>query len=83
MCGLINPDLGMIGRALFGSMSSEKSIMTHETLLQDTAVANILACSRASVWRMAKSKEIPAPIRIGGLTRWRLSEIQEVIHAAR
>lgn len=51
-------------------------------LIRDTETAAILGCSRATVWALVKTGRIPAPIKIGSMTRWRLSDIQIVIDQA-
>ncbi|WP_073033071.1 helix-turn-helix transcriptional regulator [Roseovarius pacificus] len=50
-------------------------------LLKDKEVAAMLGVGIATVWRYAKSGQIPAPIRFGNSTRWRVSEISEWIEA--
>lgn len=44
-------------------------------LLDVQAVANRLGCSTRHVYRLAESKRMPAPIRLGALVRWTESEI--------
>lgn len=51
-------------------------------LIRDTETAAILGCSRATVWALVKTGKIPAPVKIGSMTRWRLSDIQIVIDQA-
>lgn len=51
-------------------------------LIRDTETAAILGCSRATVWAMAKAGKIPAPVKIGSMARWRLSDIQDAINQA-
>ncbi|WP_373429694.1 helix-turn-helix transcriptional regulator [Paracoccus sp. WLY502] len=50
-----------------------------EYLVRDTDVARMLACSRATVWRRTAEGALPAPLRIGGITRWRMSDICDFI----
>lgn len=38
--------------------------------------------SVATWWRRVKDGTIPQPIRIGGMSRWRRSEIEAVINRA-
>jgi predicted DNA-binding transcriptional regulator AlpA len=45
-------------------------------------VAHFFRCGVTTVWRWAKEGKIPQPIRIGGVTRWKLDEIQACIAAA-
>lgn len=51
-------------------------------LIRDTETASILGCSRATVWALVKAGKIPAPLKIGAMSRWRLSDIQTVIDRA-
>jgi predicted DNA-binding transcriptional regulator AlpA len=51
----------------------------HERLITDVEAAAFLGCSRATWWRRVKDGTMPTPIRIGGMTRWRLSEIHQVV----
>lgn len=52
--------------------------MQQEKYLAVTLVAERLGCHRATVYRMAENPKIrfPHPIRLGNLSRWRLSEIE-------
>jgi excisionase family DNA binding protein len=42
-------------------------------------LAQILAVSRRTVWRMLSGGNLPQPIRIGGAVRWKLYEIRRWI----
>ena len=44
-------------------------------LLDCAAVARLLHCSRRNVARLHDSGRMPAPLRIGGLQRWRREDI--------
>ncbi|MEM1065044.1 MAG: helix-turn-helix domain-containing protein [Pseudomonadota bacterium] len=47
----------------------------NDTLLTDREAAKILGCARSSLWRWASDGTVPQPLRIGGMSRWRQSEI--------
>jgi excisionase family DNA binding protein len=48
-----------------------------DRLLSVSQVANLLAISSRTVWRMRDSGQLPQPIRVSrNLLRWRLSDIQ-------
>jgi excisionase family DNA binding protein len=42
-------------------------------------VAGMIGCSSRHVARLAKNNHLPAPVKVGRLTRWRKAEIQEWI----
>ncbi len=46
--------------------------------LSDKALAARYEVSRASIWRWAKSGQLPKPVKIFGSTRWVLLEIEEL-----
>lgn len=56
-------------------MSNNVSIETTEKLLRALDVGRILDCSKRSVYRYAYSSKIPAPLRLSGSTKWKLSDI--------
>lgn len=54
-----------------------------DPLLRDTEVAAAFQCSKATVWRRVADGTLPAPIKICGISRWPLSEIEAVIEKAK
>ncbi len=52
-------------------------------LLSDLEVADLLSCSRATVWRRVADNTLPAPLKIGGMSRFVLSEILERLEDAK
>ena len=58
--------------------------MHNETYLSDKQVAARYGVHRATPWRWSKSDpSFPKPIQLGGVTRWRLSEIEAWEHDQR
>ena len=49
--------------------------------VRDTAAA--YGCSVATVWRRVADQSIPQPVKIGGMTRWSLAEINANIEEAK
>lgn len=49
-------------------------------LLSVRQVAEYFGVSVATIWRWTASGSIPAPIKIGGSTRWRCSDIEAVLN---
>jgi predicted DNA-binding transcriptional regulator AlpA len=51
-------------------------------LISDVEAAEILGCSRSTIWRRVADDTLPRPIRLGGLSRFVLSEINARVEAA-
>jgi len=51
-------------------------------LISDLELAEILGCSRATIWRRVKDGALPSPIKLGGLSRFVLSEQIGAVEAA-
>ena len=52
-------------------------------LLDVKAVAALFQSSPATIWRRMNDGTMPAPVRIGGMTRWARDEIDTVIDRAK
>lgn len=50
-----------------------------EILVDIATVAKILQRSRASIYRDIKNDTFPKPLKLGHSSRWRLSEVKELI----
>ena len=48
-------------------------------LLDVSALGRMLSCSRATVYRLCDAGKMPRPVKLGSLTRWRRSDIEEWI----
>ncbi|MGE0536262.1 MAG: helix-turn-helix transcriptional regulator [Pirellulales bacterium] len=51
-------------------------------LLSAKELGELFSVSTRSIWRMRSAGEIPEPIEMGGLTRWRRTEIEAMIDLA-
>jgi prophage regulatory protein len=47
------------------------------TYLADRAVAVRYGVNRGTVWRWARDTDFPDPVKIFGITRWRLLDIEK------
>ncbi|MFB9950040.1 helix-turn-helix transcriptional regulator [Rhizobium puerariae] len=54
-----------------------------DPLLTDNEAAAILGISKPTFWRWKRLGQIPAPVKLGGLSRWPQSEILEIINKAK
>ena len=52
-------------------------------LISDLEAAQLLGCSRATIWRRVADGGLPRPVKIGGISRFVLSEIMDRIEAAK
>lgn len=50
-----------------------------KTLLRVGEVAEILDVAVSTIWRWVSKGQLPAPIQIGGSTRWRAADIQALL----
>ncbi|MEM9232519.1 MAG: helix-turn-helix domain-containing protein [Pseudomonadota bacterium] len=55
---------------------------SHDPLMSDREVASFLGVGRSTVWHWVSVGVIPRPLKLGGLSRWRQSTIQNVIERA-
>ncbi|MEQ5827599.1 hypothetical protein J3456_09540 [Sulfitobacter sp. NFXS29] len=53
-----------------------------DPLIRDADGAFMMGCSKATFWRRVADGTVPAAIKIGGMSRWRLSDIETVIKKA-
>jgi len=60
---------------------AEQPDPTTPALLTAEAVGHVLSISTRQVWRLAASGQLPAPVRLGRRSRWRLAELMQWIGA--
>lgn len=48
-------------------------------LITPCQLAAMLQVSKRTLWRMLSAKLLPAPVRVGGIVRWRIEEIDRWI----
>ncbi len=52
---------------------------TPKQLLRVGDVAEILDLGVSTIWRQVRKGQLPAPLQIGGSTRWRRADIEALI----
>ncbi len=57
-------------------MEDNRSPLPDEALVSVKTVARLYESGISTVWARVKRKELPAPVKIGRSTRWRLGEIR-------
>jgi excisionase family DNA binding protein len=58
-------------------------VFIEHSLLRDREACKLLGCSRATLWRRVQDGTLPAPIKIGHMSRFVASEILEAIERAK
>lgn len=51
-------------------------------LIKANEAAAMLAIGKSTLWSKVKAGVLPAPIKIGGATRWRVSDLQRFLEPA-
>jgi prophage regulatory protein len=49
--------------------------MQEQVFLTDRAVAARYSVGRSTVWRWAQHGQFPSPVRLQGISRWRLADL--------
>ena len=52
---------------------------TDKILVPALEAAKLLSMGRSTFWREVAKGTIPAPVKIGGLTRWRVADLQQQV----
>ena len=53
-----------------------------DKLITDTEMAETIGCGRSTVWKWVADGILPKPLKIGGMSRWKLSDAYDVIKRA-
>jgi predicted DNA-binding transcriptional regulator AlpA len=64
------------------SFTGEQDPLQSDCLIRDAQGAAILGCSKATFWRLVAKGAISPPIKIGGMSRWKVSDVQKLIEQA-
>lgn len=51
-------------------------------LMKANEAAAMLAIGKSTLWSKVRSGVLPAPIKIGGATRWRVADLQRFLEPA-
>jgi predicted DNA-binding transcriptional regulator AlpA len=67
----------LVGSRGDGNWRVGRKVMTEKILVPDKEAAAMLSMGRSTFWREVAKGVLPQPIKIGGLTRWRVSDLQQ------
>ena len=71
------------------SVTAPPSALSNFNTLPDDALARVATvrmlfdCSVPTVWRWAKTGKLPAPVRVGGITGWRVGDLRKILAGSR
>lgn len=54
-----------------------------ESLARVKTVSALFDCSVPTVWRWARTGRLPAPLRVGGVTGWRVGDLRRILAGSR
>lgn len=60
---------------------NEKPTSPEALLVRDTVAAQLLSIGCSTFWREVKAGNLPQPIKIGGVTRWRMSDLRRCVES--
>lgn len=53
--------------------------MNEKLLVPALEAAEMLSMGRSTFWNKVKEKKLPAPVKVAGLTRWRISDLRSFV----
>lgn len=48
---------------------------TTKLLVPASEAAKMLSIGKSTLWRKVKEKSLPEPVKVGGVTRWRVADL--------
>lgn len=51
-------------------------------LINASEVAKMLSIGESTVWALTKTEKLPAPVKVGGATRWRVADLMKFAEQA-
>ncbi|MDM0007166.1 AlpA family transcriptional regulator [Variovorax sp. J22G73] len=55
--------------------------MNEKLLVPAVEAAKMLSIGRSTFWNKVKLKQLPQPVKIAGVTRWRISDLQSFVRS--
>lgn len=56
--------------------------MNEKLLVPAAEAAKMLSMGRSTFWNKVKLKQLPQPVKVGGITRWRVSDLRGFVDLA-
>lgn len=56
--------------------------MNEKLLVPAVEAAEMLSMGRSTFWNKVKEKKLPQPVKIAGLTRWRVADLRSFVQTS-
>jgi len=56
--------------------------MNEKLLVPAAEAAKMLSMGRSTFWNKVRLKQLPQPVKLAGLTRWRVSELRSFVDSS-
>ena len=60
------------------AQDTKQTQVTERILIPASEAAHMLSMGRSTFWAAVAKGQLPQPIKIGGLTRWRVADLQSL-----
>ncbi|MCY1561993.1 hypothetical protein D9M68_993230 [compost metagenome] len=61
------------------SPKNQEIQMNEKLLVPAAEAAKMLSMGRSTFWNKVKLKQVPQPVKIAGITRWRVSDLRSFV----
>ena len=63
------------------SNKNQENQMNEKLLVPAADAAKLLSMGRSTFWNKVKLNQLPRPVKIAGITRWRVSDLRRFVDA--
>lgn len=63
-------------------MSTSHSPSLEKLLVPAAEAAKMLSMGRSTFWNKVKLRQVPLPVKVGGITRWRVADLRSFVEAS-
>ena len=61
------------------STQNQENQMNEKLLVPAVEAAKMLSMGRSTFWNKVKLRQVPQPVKIAGITRWRVSDLRSFV----
>lgn len=64
-----------------GPLKQSRTTVSEKLLVPAVEAAEMLSMGRSTFWNKVKEKKLPQPVKVAGLTRWRVSDLHSFVNS--